>query len=682
MIKNKLKFLWVSLIVISCILSVLIIASAFVLNKFSNSSVDRVLISSAGSTENTALYARDSSFNSECSDISLFVESARIDNGIKHKYITYDKIPNELVNAFISIEDKRFSKHRGVDYLRSCKAAINYIFGGSKTFGGSTITQQLVKNLTYNDEFSIERKIIEAFAAIDLESKYDKTEILEMYLNIINLSNGCRGVEAASQYFFSKSAAELTLSESATIAAITNNPSKYDPIRHPENTVNRRNTVLLCMLEQGYINEREYSKASQEPIKLDLSKQNLSKPINSWYTDMVIEDVIKDLSEKYGISKSNASIMLHKGGYNIYTAMDISVQTVLEEYYENTNNFISPNAAKTPQSSMIIIDPYSGDILAVAGGIGEKKGNRIQNYAVNTKRPPGSAIKPLSVYAPAFEKGIIHWATVLEDSPVIKNPENSYLWPMNANKKFAGRVNIKYAIENSLNTVPVKILREIGNEASFDFLTKKLLINSLDRSEDMGDASLALGQPSKGISLKELVSAYTIFQEGVMSNARSYYKVTDKNGNIVLDNAPEQSSVLSRENAAIMTKLMQNAVEQGTASGMIELSQNIEVAGKTGTTQYNNDKYFVGYTPTLLAGVWLGYEYPEPLSGYGGNFSAIIWDDVMSRIYSNTEYKNSNTTFNVPKTVQKLVYDKTTGESPNIESDPSNFETGWFVLNN
>ncbi len=680
--KRILRYCCTATIILSLISSALIIVSASFLYKYSKSRIDESLIAATHSYGKTTLYAYNSSSQNDHKGTLSFDEYSTIDTGINHKYVTYDKLSADLINAFVAIEDKRFFEHNGIDYLRSIKAVFNYLLGGTSSFGGSTITQQLVKNLTGNDDISVSRKMSEAFCALDLEEKYDKSEIMEMYLNIINLSNGCRGVGAASEYFFSKDVDKLTLCEVATIAAITNNPSKYDPVRHSENTRQRRDTVLLCMYNQGYIDENEYKNSINQPIMLDINKHYSPDHINSWYTDMVIEDVTNDLAKKYNISKRSASYLLLSGGYKIYTPVNVSIQSILDEYYSDKCNFASPLTDKHPQSSMIVIDPYSGDILGIAGAVGIKTANRIQNYATNTLRPPGSSIKPLSVYAPALENGIIEWSTLIEDSPITAESEYSSPWPMNANKKYIGSVNIKYAIENSLNTVPVKLLKKLGNENSFDFLNKKLLIHSLNRSTDMGDASLALGQPSYGISLRELVSAYSIFQEGIMSRSRSYYKVTDSHGNIILDNFSEQIPVISRENASIMTKLLQNVVSNGTASGMIRLSEKTEVAGKTGTTQYNNDKYFVGYTPELLAGVWLGYEYPEPLNGFGGNFSAIIWDDIMSRIYSKSNYSKSKKNFYVPDTVQLLTYDKKTGEFPDDTCDPNDIEIGWFVCNN
>lgn len=677
--KKLIRLLLVLMMAIFMISTVAIAAGAVYVSKYRGFGVDPSLLSVAHSSSQTKFYCYDFSDREGRIGEAKIIESASLGCGIKYEYVSYNEIPEYLIKAFIAIEDKRFYKHGGVDYIRTASAALNYIFG-SGDFGGSTITQQLVKNLTGNDDFSVKRKLSEVFAAIKLEEEYDKTEILEMYLNVINLSDGCRGVGAAAKYFYSKKPSELTLSECASIAAITNNPSYYNPKNHPENNIKRRNIILKCMLDLGYISEQEYQGAVEEPILLNLSlKAGDGGCISSWYVDMVIEDVLRDLCEKYGISRANASLMLYRGGLKIYTAMDAEIQAILEEYYFNVYNFPIDRRGEMAQSSMIVIDPYNGDILGVVGAIGEKRGSRVQNFATNTKRPSGSAIKPLSVYSLALEKGLIEWSSVFEDSPIRKGNDAQAPWPQNASRTYVGDVDIEYAVENSLNTVAVKVLDMVGNADSLSFLKSKLRISNLDESADIGAASLALGQSSRGISLCELTAAYSIFQEGVMSKPRSYFKVTDELGRIILDNSSEQESVISRENAAIMTKLLEGVVDNGTAKDRISLDDKISVAGKTGTTQNNCDRYFVGYTPELLAGVWFGYEYPKPLDDFGCNPSIYIWDDVMNKIYEKTSYGKASR-FVVPDTVQRLTYPTPPGELSQLGEGACKIKEGWFAF--
>ena len=657
--------------ILSFIASLLIIAGAILLYRYSDDSVNEELLEQVKASKQNEFYRYERTADF-LNSTPILIETA---TQKKACYTEYGDIPQNLIDAFVSIEDKRFFSHNGIDYIRSAKAVINYITKSKDSFGGSTITQQLVKNITGNDKRIIERKISEAFCAIEIEKRYDKTEILEMYLNIVNLSHGCIGVGEAADYYFSKEVSKLTLKECASLAAIVKNPSKYDPITNPENNERRAQTVLSCMLQQNYISENEYSLALEEPLIIQRSEKG-SKSYNSWYIDAVIEDVIKGLSEKYGISREKASLLFYKGGYRIYTAMDEKIQCIAENYYANLENFSIDGVYDGLQSSAIIMDFDTGDILALVGSVGAKKGDRILNYATQTKRPPGSTIKPLSVYAPAIEKGIINWSSIIEDSP-LKTLENGSTWPQNANRTYVGNVTVKYAIENSLNTVAVKLLQKVGNNEVFEFLTGKLGITSLDKANDMGDASLALGQPSKGITLRELVSSYTVFDEGIVKSSRTYYKVTDMNGKIILDNSPDARSVISAETAAIMTKLLQCVVETGSANGYITVNNLTEVAGKTGTSQSNKDKYFVGFTPSLIGGIWTGYPNPKPLDAVGGNISAVFWDDIMNEISQSTDYF-SKRIFHIPGTVKKYSYSLDDGRLPGDYISSDHIEEGWF----
>lgn len=673
-VKTILIFTILSSLTLTCLATV----CGFAIYKYKDSEVEEELLRGDPHPPKTEFYYIERKNDGNRTVTPILLENARLSSGIRYKYTPLSETPDNLINAFIAIEDKRFWKHRGIDPIRSGKAIINYFTGGEK-LGGSTITQQLVKNLTGRNEATIDRKLREGFSAIKIEKEYDKSEILEQYLNVINLSRGCRGIGAAAEYYYSKSPMELTLSECATIAAITNNPSLYDPISRPENNLKRRNIILNCMLELGYISEDEYTVAVSKPISLNVSNAK-NDGVNSWYIDMVSKDVIDDLCAKYGLTQSAASLMLYRGGYKIYTAIDPDVQEILDEYYSNEYNFPIDNSGSIAQSGMIIINPYNGDILGVAGAIGTKNGNRLQSFATDTKRPPGSTIKPLSIYAPAIEKGLIEWSSIFEDSPALFLGKDKNPWPQNVDRLYRGEVDVKYAVEHSLNTVPVKILDLIGADGVMNFLRDDLRMTSLDESADSGPASLALGQPSNGVTLRELTAAYSIFGEGIMSRARSYYKVTDSSGKIILDNPISQEAVISRESAAIMTKLLQCVVEGGTAAGKVSLNNKVEVAGKSGTSANNCDRLFVGYTPELLAGVWFGYEYPKNLEEFGGNLSVYIWDDVISKIYESCDqYSKSN--FTVPDSVQKLSYQSPIKQENSVENTPA-YDTGWFNVKN
>ena len=556
----------VVLIVVLIVLSIGITLSIYI-DRNMEKSIDEELFALIGSGSSSQMFYFISDDSGDEKAKTVAMESSELFGGYRSIYVEYDSIPQDLIDAFVSIEDRRFFSHNGVDWKRTVSATFNYFLKFSGNFGGSTITQQLIKNVTDRDEYSFQRKIQEIIWALDLEMKLDKKEILESYLNIINLAHGCYGVGIASEYYFSKDISELTLNECACIAAITNNPSYYDPIKKHQNNKTRKDLILSEMLDQGYITKEEFDSAYQKDVELNVNAEYDAREVNSWYVDMVIEDVVGDLTEAYDCSREAANLMIYTGGLKIYTAMDADVQACLEEYYCNENNFYKQSyGSDKPQSAMIVIDPYSGDILGVVGAIGDKSANRIQNFATDTVRPAGSVIKPLSVYAPALEKGLITWSSVYDDVPVnfgnynldaskgkIVKPK---AWPQNANRVYRGLTNINYAIAHSVNTVTVKVLEEIGLNESFDFLYDSLNMKSLISRQtledgtvitDMDYAALALGQMNYGVTVREITAAYSIFaNDGIFNEPRSYYSVTDANGNVLLSKKYEGKSVIGK----------------------------------------------------------------------------------------------------------------------------------------
>ena len=608
-------------------------------------------------------------------------------------YSHYDEIPQNLKDAFVAIEDKRFFEHNGVDILRTVRAAANYVFGFDERFGASTITQQLIKNVSGKDEITAERKIQEILWAFDLEKKMSKEEILENYLNVINLSQGCYGVGAAADIYFSKNVSDLTLAESASIAAITNSPTYYNPIKNPDNNRDRRDLILGEMLAQGFIEESEYAEAVGGEVSLNVNETALAEITNSWYIDMVVDDVVADLVSQYGMSYETAARTVYNGGLRIVTAMNKTVQNTLEKYYSNLSNFKYGGKAMA-ESAMIVIDPHSGNILGVVGAIGDKEGNRIQSFATDSKRPSGSVIKPLSVYAPALEKGIADYASVYDDVPIefIKLNNGYKLWPQNANLVYNGLVNVNYALKNSLNTVALKVLYEVGVGNSFDFLKNKLGMKSLIDGEvtpagyltDKAPAALALGQMNYGVTLRELTEAYSIFANGGQtSRGRSYISVSDSKGRVLLDNSEHHEYAISPENAFIMTKMLQNVITTGTARA-ITLDNMVPVAGKTGTTQNDCDKWFVAYTPYCLGGVWYGYEYPVPIGKNEKNAYLEIWNDVMTELHKSYFIPTyGRKSFDENQNVTRVTYCKDSGKlmTSACYLDPrlNRAETGYFI---
>lgn len=667
-----------------------IILGAICIAPYTDARMDLSLLDIAVTNEPTTLYAYDPANRADRQGPLHPAEGSTLTEPEKRILVSYGEIPDDLIHAFVAIEDKRFFSHNGVDWLRTAGAGFHYLTGNA-SYGASTITQQLIKNLTGHDEYTADRKLTEIFTALDLERQVDKTRILETYLNIINLAEGCHGVGAAADRYYSKSVSDLTLAECATIAAITNHPMRYDPITHPEENRVRRDLILHEMADQGYITQAARDEALSTDVNLKPSEERTqTAPITSWYADMVASDVIRDLEERLDYTHEYASRLVYSGGLIIETAMDETMQSIVEEYYRNSGHFPTGEDGR-PQSSFILIDPLSGDILAVAGAVGEKKANRLQNYATDTRRPSGSCIKPLSVYAPALERGLITWASLYDDAPVTER--GGVAWPANADGRYRGNVTVGTAMADSINTVAVRILEEVGNDASFSFLRDRVGLHSLipagSAVHDLTISSLALGQQSYGVTSRELTGAYTAFIDGIYRAPVSYHRVLDREGRVLLSNRPagEEARAMDPANAALMTRLLMTVTERGTASHYVTLdkSMGIEVAGKTGTTQNNCDRWFVGYTPRLLGGVWMGYDYPTELRGIGGNPCARIWDELLTTCETRYAGTSPRLTFPVPDDLVEADFCPMSGALPNPfctapgVHDSVTLEHGWFV---
>lgn len=599
-------------------------------------------------------------------------------------YIPYEELPQALIDAFVAIEDKRFFEHDGVDWYRTFAAGVNYLFGSANHFGASTITQQLVKNMTGENQVTFRRKLQEIFYALDLERILDKSEILELYLNVIHFSDHCDGIAAASEHYFSKPPQELSVAECATIAAITNHPSYYNPIRHPENNLSRRNLILSEMYARGFLSQDRYLEEVNSPLLLNVDRSANEEGVNPWYTDMVIEDVISDLMSEYQIGRAAATRWFYTGGLRIDMAMDEELQAVVEDYYRSAVTLPKNEKGVSAQSGLILIDSRTGDILAVAGAVGKKNGNHLQNFATQTLRPPGSAIKPVSVYAPALEEGLIHWASVFDDVPTDFDVDGHPFWPQNANRIYRGLTDVSYAVAHSTNTVAVRVLRELGVERSFAYAKERFHLTDLlskngNHVNDVGEAAMALGQLNYGVTLRELTTAYTAFADGGTYHPyRSYYRVLDEDGTVLLSKGDMGEQIISAGTAAVMTKLLQGVVASGGDVSEVLLGLT-ECAGKTGTSGHDYDRWFIGYTPDLVCGVWCGYEYPEEM--VGKNMSISIWSQVMTPI---VEHTNGRCAFSVPNNVVQCSYCLDSGCLPTevCEMDPRGTRTavGWFVL--
>ena len=576
--------------------------------------------------------------------------------GANRTWVKYEDIPKNLIHACIAIEDKRFEDHQGVDWVTTLKACVKMFLGRGEA-GGSTITQQLVKNITGRDEVTVRRKLVEIFSALELEKKYTKKQIMELYLNVIALGENCEGVESASQVYFGKSVSELDLAECAALIGITNNPSIYDPYINADKNKERQVIILDQMLEQKYITQEQHDTAVAEELVLHNASGEASgdEDYYSYFEDQVINDVVRDLSEKTGYDQTIVRKMLMTGGYKIYSTLNPDVQAAVEEVYQNLDNIPNTASSQQLQSGIVIIDNKTGDVVAVAGGVGEKQGSLILNRATQSYLSPGSTIKPVSVYAPALELGLITPATVMDDTPY--SFTDARHWPKNSDSIYRGLMNINEAVGLSINTIPVKLIAQMTPEYSFEFAKEKMGLSTLvssyvnaagDTFSDVDLAPLAMGGLTRGVTVKAMAQAYATFaNEGVYREARTYTKVVDSDGKVVLDNTQQSHVAMKDMTAWYITYMLENTVESGT--GTAAQIANMTVAGKTGTTTSDFDRWFAGYTPYYTGVVWCGYDDPEEvvLTDSSTNPAIVLWQKVMEQVHDGLPNKEFNKPTNV-----------------------------------
>ena len=586
---------------------------------------------------NSFIYAKES----DSDEYTLYETIKGKEN---REWVDSDKIPDTLKNAVVAIEDERFYKHHGVDWVRTIGAVKGWLLGGTQ-YGGSTITQQLIKNITADNDYSVKRKVNEIFRAFALEKEIDdKDRILVMYLNTIYLGYNSYGVQTAAMQYFDKDVSQLDLAESAVLAGLTNNPSIYDVYNHPEKVKERQETILAQMLDQKMISQEEYEAAVAEELNYRPYEeyQQEIKSTYSYFTDEVIKDVINDLMTEKGYSRLVAENMVYSGGLNIYATIDTKVQNALDEVWANADNF--PNTEKygeIPQSAMVITDKQ-GNIVGIAGGRGEKTSSRGFSYASDARRQPGSSIKPLATYGPAMDAGIVTPDTMVYDRALIQDEEGNP-WPMNDGKYPTGRaMTVKEGMTRSLNTISAQLLKQLTPQKSYEFMTQQLgfkLVDSRTNEDgtvqsDIDLAPLALGALTDGVTVREMAGGFSTFiNDGVYGGTRTYTKVTDSEGNTVMENTPNTDKGFTNVRTDYyMLDCLQNVTAHGTAYG-IQLD-GVETGGKTGTTTSNTDIWFCGITPKYSGAVWVGYEHNYRLDGLYGRNAAEIWLAVMQKVHA------------------------------------------------
>lgn len=557
-------------------------------------------------------------------------------------YISYEDIPIYVKQAIVSTEDKRFYKHRGIDYKGILRAVIAMLQDGEVTQGGSTITQQLARTVFLSNERTWERKIEEMYIAVELEKKYSKEQILEFYINNVYFANGYYGIEAAAEGYFGVDVNHLSLSQMVYLCAIPNNPTVYNPLTEHENTIKRRDRILKTMLEEKVISDASYTAAVEETYTVSVTenKKNNYAETYTYYcatralmetegfkfqTVFANDDEKTKYEKKYKETYEACNAKLFTGGYRIYTAIDLKAQQSLQEAVDKElQGFTETNEEGifALQGAAVCIDNNTGMVRAIVGGRGQSVEGYTLNRAFQSFRQPGSSIKPLIVYTPALEKGYTA-DTMVEDAPIEGGPENG-------DGVYSGAMTLRQAVALSKNTVAWKIYEELTPEYGIRFL-EAMNFSQLDANDK--NLPTSLGGFTNGVSPLEMAKGYaTLANNGGYRNPTCIIKITNAQGEEIYK-ADQSATVIYKENACRqMTDMLQTVITSGTGRGYS--LGNMPCAGKTGTTNDNKDGWFVGYTPYFTTSVWVGYDIPREVAGLGGGtYPGRIWHDFMQEIH-------------------------------------------------
>jgi penicillin-binding protein 1A len=577
-------------------------------------------------------------------------------------WVSLKEMPLDLQNAFIAVEDERFWTHSGIDPRRILGALWGLVTGGPGAGGGSTITQQLVKNLSGRWEPTLKRKVQEQWSALALEQRLSKEKILELYLNVIYLGNGAYGVQAAARGYFGKDVSALNLAECAFLAGLTKNPARYGT--QVPAAVARQQSILNKMEAQKFISAEGHQAALKVPISFNGAEVQKRVGTYSWFVDAAIEDILADLGTAYGWSDSVAQTKLFNGGLKVWLTEDPRVQSSLDEVFTRKTEagaltFFPWAGHQRAQGAMVVIDPKTGAIVGLTGGSGIKQQSRELNRATQTLRQPGSVIKPLGVYAPALERDLITEATVVEDSPLhLAGAEEGLTWdPSNFEGTFGGLTTIRSAVAHSNNIVAIKTLLQVGMDESMDFL-KSLGITTLVPEDRQ--AALALGGLTKGVTVREVAGAYATIASGGLYRAPYTYLRVEDHGQVLLEHKDNPVRVMTEQTASLMTDLMTEVLRSGTAKGYAVAGGKVATAGKTGTTQDVKDKWFAGFTPSLVGVTWYGYDRPRSFPAEQQPIR--VWSAVMEAAHQNLKVTSAR--FAVPSGIVKAEACVDSGQRP------------------
>lgn len=541
-------------------------------------------------------------------------------------YVELEHIPQNLIDAFVAIEDSRFYEHKGIDPRGIARAFVKGITKGEFSQGASTITQQLLKNNVFTDWMEedsfkdrLDRKVQELYLAVRLEQNYPKEWILENYLNTINLGGGTRGVQVASKYYFGKEVSELTLAESALIAGITKSPTAYNPLLNPGKSISRQKLVLDAMLSQKMLTQEEYDAAMQEDVIGNLITDSSKRGNNvfSWFEDALLVQVVDDLMETYGYDEAEAWEMIYAGGLTIHSTQDVKLQKLCEAEAVKEGWY-----GENQQISIVMTDTETGAVVAVVGGSEEKKENLIYNRATDAIRQPGSTIKVIGEYAAALDNGKITLGTVIDDAPYTysdgTNIKNSY-------ESFKGKTTVRDAIASSGNIAALKMFQMVGEDKVFQYLND-FGITTL--TEEDKNESLSIGGTHNGVTNLELTGAYNaIANDGNYIRPYFYTKVVDRQGDVILEQEETSKQVISGMTAELLTAAMEEVMNSGT--GTAANVEGLTLAGKSGTTNEKKDIWFVGFSDKYTLGIWGGHDNHEPQGD--SVYVKKMWQSIMKQ---------------------------------------------------
>jgi penicillin-binding protein 1A len=612
-------------------------------------------------------------------------EVYRLHAGENRTPVKLDKIPKQVQEAFIAIEDPNFYSHHGLDFKGIARAAFYTglkVLGlpGGRMEGASTITMQLAGNAFLDrQDLSLRRKAQEMWLAVQLERKYTKDEILEMYLNQIYYGHGAYGIEAAARTFFAKDVDQLTVAEGAQLAGMMNGPSIFDPYLDMNASVQRRNLVLQAMLKENDINQATYEKAKAEEPQLGSKQSDTTGNQAGSFTDYVInilQDAKPGLAARYGLKLGDVGSVA-KAGLKVYTTVDPKLQdlaekAVADQMADADKQYGTGGKKALPQAAMVVMDPKTGEVLAMVGGRDHEAMLQF-NRATDALRQPGSSTKPILAYMPAIDAGLAP-ATILDDAPVMLTTDGKDVWPKDYEDKYMGLKPMRYGVEQSVNPMAVRAMQAGGGPSKGLEYAKKFGLSTIGPEDN--NLALALGGITKGVSVLDETAAYAALANmGLKVDPVVITKIVDNDGNTVFEAQPHKTQVVKPSTAYLMIDMMKDVVKKGTAYGFTGGFKGWPAAGKTGTTEYNQDSWFVGFTPNLVATVWNGYDNQANHLPWTGAFVPVkTWNQFMTQAVT-----QKPADWPRPSDVVNVTVDRRTGMLPSALSTPDQLASDLFV---